>query len=356
MRLLKFAIIIFIVSTFSITSCKKSDIAKSPIAVDSTTIMGFKDSAQLVKSISSIDYDSLGNFVDSGGGTGYFYYDTINKKVIVANQFVSSVSLAYSSSAEILSYNNNGLLIQDKFNPADTIGNGGNYSSSTANIVDYTYDAQNILSSQTITNFDGSKEVTYITKTSNSSGGYTLTSTTVPDPLNNPSDSVLISTSFDAEGEAFLAQELNLPDLSTIQSDSIIYDASGNIMKVIEYGYTGYGNQTYNLFQFSARDTKGNQLYNLNSILFNGVTGFDFILEDPIVGSGLSGGVDNCYLYQFTKYPALSTKLFDFGTENSYITINPSTQYDSMGRLVKYRMFNVGADNSYSDLILTYYK
>lgn len=176
--------------------------AKSPITVDSTTIMGFKDSTQLVKSISSIDYDSLGNFVDSGGGTGYFYYDTLNRKVILANQNVSSLSLAYSYAVEILSYNNNGLLIQDKFNPADTIGNGGN-SSSTANIVDYTYDAQNILSSQTITNFDGSNEATYITKTNNSSGGYTLTSTTVPDPINYPSDSLLISTSFDADGVAF---------------------------------------------------------------------------------------------------------------------------------------------------------
>lgn len=127
-------------------------------------------------------------------------------------------------------------------------------------------------------------------------------------------------------------------------------------MQVIETVYTGYDYKTYNLFQFSAHDTKGNQLYNLNSVLFNGVTGFDFILEDPIVGSGLSGGVDNCYLYQFTKYPALSTKLFNLNTTNSYVTINPNTQYDSQERLVKYRMFNVGADNSYSDLILSYYK
>ncbi len=297
--------LIIICLLFSLFSCKKNDLAKSPVTVDSTTIMGFKDSTQLVKSFTATFYDSLGNYQGSDS-TIYFYYDTLNRKVILTHQNVP-LSLANSSWIEMLSYNNNGLLLQHKVSPADTIGNGNSYS--VANTVDFTYDGENILSSQTITNFDGSQETTAITKTNNSLGGYTLTRTTVPDALNFPLHSVLLSTSFDAKGNVVSVHELNLPDLSTIQSDSIIYDASGNMMKVIEYAYTGYGYQTYNLFEFGARDTKGDQLYNLSSLLFNGVSTFGFIYDDPIQGS-LFSGFNNWYLYQFTKYPALTAKVF----------------------------------------------
>ena len=352
MRLLKFTILVFVVSIFSLMSCKKNDTTQSPIAVDSTTIMGFKDSTQLVKSITSVFYDSSGNYQDSDSAA-YFYYDTLNKKVIITNQNVSSLSIAYSSWLEMLTYNSSGLLIQDKISPADTVGNGPNFT--VANIVDYAYDAQNILSSQTVTGFDGSKEVTSITKTSNSLGGYTLNYTTVPDGINYPSDSVLLSTSFDAKGNVVSAKDLKLPDLSTIQSDSIIYDAIGNIMKVIEYGYSGsYNYQTYDQFEFGARDTKGDQLYNLSTLLYNGVSNFGFTYDDPIQGSAFSG-FDNWYLYQFTKYPALSTKVYQQIT-NSYVTFNPNPQYDKLGRLVKYRFYNGDSPIYYEDDIITYYK
>lgn len=352
-----FLILIIIFLFSSLFSCKKNDVAKSPIIVDSTTIMGFKDSTQLVKSFTSTFYDSSGNNQGSDS-TVYFYYDTINKKVILTYQNVSSLSLAYSSGLEILSYNSNGLLIQDKTNPADTVGNGPDVVD-VPNIVDFTYDAQNILSSQTVTYFDGSKEATYITKTNNLLGGYTLTYTTVPDAINFPSDSVLLSTSFDAKGNVVSALDLKLPDLSRIQSDSIIYDASGNMMKVIEYGYTDNGAtpngyQTYNLFEFGARDTKGNQLYNLSSLLFNGVSNFGFMYDDPIQGSAFSG-FNNSYLYQFTKYPALNVKAFQEIT-NSYVTFNPNPQYDNLGRLVKYRFYDGDGSNYYEDDILSYYK
>ncbi|MEO8821795.1 MAG: hypothetical protein ABI267_00630, partial [Ginsengibacter sp.] len=101
-----FVALVIIFLFFLLFSCKKNDVAKSPVTVNSTTIMGFKDSTQLVKSFLENDYDSSGNFVDSGGF--YFYYDTINKKIIISSQFTPSSSIANYVVA--LSYNNNGLL------------------------------------------------------------------------------------------------------------------------------------------------------------------------------------------------------------------------------------------------------
>lgn len=339
MRLFKFVLFVLVVSIFSITSCKKSDIAKSPIPVDSATIMGFKDSTQLVKSLSINDYDSLGNFVDSS--TVYFYYDTVNKKIIISGQFTPSPSLA--NYLAVLSYNNNGLLTQETYNPVDSGGS-----------INYTYDAQNIVSSQIITNFDGSTDATYLTKTSNSSGGYTLSYTTLPDPINYPSDSVLETISFDATGKVILAQEINLPDLSAQQIDSIIYDANGNVINEIEYGNSsGLGYSTYNQFEFTGRNTNGNQLSNLNSILYNGVTSFGFTFYG-IYGSDFNG-FDNWYLEQFTKYPAQSVTVYQAFT-NSYETFSPNAQYDNLGRLTRLRMYNGDGSYYYEDYLLSYYK
>jgi hypothetical protein len=46
------------------TSCKKTDVPNKPLSPsDSATIMGFKDSTQLIKSLREISYDSATNMI-----------------------------------------------------------------------------------------------------------------------------------------------------------------------------------------------------------------------------------------------------------------------------------------------------
>ena len=203
MRLLKFTILVFVVSVFSITSCKKNDVAKIPVAVDSTTIMGFKDSTQLVKNVSQMFYDSLGNFVFSDSGY-FFYYDTVNKKIIISDQFIPSPSVSHY--LMLLSYNNSGMLIQAKFNLADTSGHN------QVRMVDYTYDKENIVNSQTFTGTNGSIETIPINKTNNSPGGYTLDFNA---PMTDFPDSILYTTSFDSSGSIISEKELYYPTLNS---------------------------------------------------------------------------------------------------------------------------------------------
>ena len=65
--------------SFMLPSCKKTPDNPNPLTFDSATIMGFKDSTQLVKSFSIQYYDSTGN-MDALNPPNYLYYDTLNKK------------------------------------------------------------------------------------------------------------------------------------------------------------------------------------------------------------------------------------------------------------------------------------
>lgn len=354
MRIFKFILFVLAVSIFSIISCKKNDLVKSPIPVDSTTIMGFKDSTQLVKNISQKFYDSLGNFVFSDSGY-FFYYDTINKKVIISDQYVSSSSLSHY--LILLSYNNNGMLIQAKFNIPD----GG--ALSQVQIVDYTYDEENIVNSQTFTFTNGTAETIPINKTNDLSGGYTLNFNA---PMTDFPDSILYTASFDSSGRIISKKELYYPDLSSGATHSFFYDLDGNVSKMIEgfingpNGTTPADTTTYTSFEFTGRDTKGNQLYNLNSLLFNGVASFLLNLSTAEYNGSLLDGFDNRYLCQFTKYPAFNIKALKSFPDN-YVIFNPNPQYDNLDRLISYKMYDVGYANghgyySFEDQIFTYYK
>ncbi|HEY5371158.1 MAG TPA: hypothetical protein VIJ75_19415 [Hanamia sp.] len=354
MRLLKFIILVFVVLVFSISSCQKGEISNSPVVLDSATIMGFKDSTQLVKSISQKFYDSLGNFVFSDSGT-FFYYDTINRKVIISDQFVSSPDISHYLMS--LSYNNNGMLIQAKFNITD------DGSINQVRVVDYTYDEENIVNSQTFTFTKGNIETIPINKTSDLQDGYTLDFNV---PITDFPDSTLYTISFDSSGRILSKSELYYPDLKSGTTHSFVYDADGNVSKMIEgfingpNGATPSDTTTHTTFEFNGRDTKGNQLYNLNSLLFNGVASFLLNLGAAEFNGSLLDGFNDRYLCQFTKYPALNTKAWK-SSPDSYVTFNPNPQYDNIGRLISYRLYGVGYANghgyySYEDQILTYYK
>jgi hypothetical protein len=325
-----------------ISSCNKTPDNPNPLKVDSATIMGFKDSTLLIKSIAEVDYDNNGNKIDQVPPF-YFYYDTLNKKVFTAFQPISS--LPVSNYYFVLSYNDAGLIsnMTVSSNPDDpTIGGS----------TDYSYDAKGILKSQITTSSDGSIETDYITKVDLPSGGYRLSEKSSQTDFQY--DSTLSTQNFDANGRMISKSDLGLPLLNNGYKDSIIYDANDNISKVIEAQIlNGTVLKTYNKFEFISRDTKGDQFFNFNEILFNGIAqlpGNAFIdLGSPF------GGFDNWYLYQFTKYPSLSTKVYDEPSD-SYITFNPSAAYDSKGRLTKYKMYNGDGDYFYKELDFTYYK
>ncbi len=88
-------------SFFFILSCNKTnDKPLTPQQVDSVKIFGF-DSTKLIKSLTYIYTDSPGNEIDSI--SEYFYYDTINKKIIAADQIITGSDPA--NYTYILSYN-----------------------------------------------------------------------------------------------------------------------------------------------------------------------------------------------------------------------------------------------------------
>jgi hypothetical protein len=68
-----------------------------------------------------------------------------------------------------------------------------------------------------------------------------------------------------------------------------------------------------------------------------------------------SQGFDNWFLYQFTKYPSLSVKVYDSASD-AYLTFDPNPEYDSKGRLTKFKMYNGDGDYFYKELAFTYYK
>jgi len=117
---------------------------------------------------------------------------------------------------------------------------------------------------------------------------------------------------------------LSLPTLRVLYKDSVLYDASGNITKVLQTSIFGPTNQpeqtTYSLFEFT-RDTKGSQLSDFNKTLFNGISKYA-----NVESSGLNG-FDDFFYYQFTLFRSLSSKVYEQYT-SSYLTFNPDPEYD----------------------------
>jgi len=324
-------------------SCNKNADNPDIVTVDSVTIMGFKDSTLLIKSIAEVDYDKNGNKIDQVPAF-YFYYDTLNRKVYTSLQPVSSPPVSNYYFA--LSYNDAGLISKLQLNNTDptdpTIGG----------FEDFTYDEKGVLKSQTTTSPDGSTETDYITKVDLRSGGYSLSEkSSMTDFVN---DSTLSTQIFDADGRMVLKSDLALPLLNSGYTDSIVYDATGNVSKVIETQLSnGTVSSTYNKFEFISRDTRGDEFFNFNKILFNGIA--DLPGNENISLGSLFGGFDNWFLYQFTKYPSLSTKVYDDASA-SFVTFAPAPEYDSKGRLTKFKMYNGDGDYFYKELAFTYYK
>lgn len=321
------------------TSCNKNDVPSPRLSSkDSATIMGFKDSTQLIKSIREISYDSATNAVTDSTIT-YFHYDTINRKITTSLMDYSDPGQANRDSFEY-TYNKDGLLIHVQNKSLST-------ASEDLQTEDILYDADNIVKTVTDRSFDGTTLVYNMNKSPLPGGGYSLSWF---DMLNAP-DTAYYTVNFDNASRV-------TSSYFDGHSDSIIYDAGGSISRIMQTDYlTPYsltGADTYPLYDFVSRDTKGDQLYNLNRIMYNGISNFP---------AETSFGVADEFQYQYTKYPALSTKI-NRPASGSYmagggvylINFNSTPEYDSKNRLVKYKAFFNDIELSYLEYVISYYK
>jgi hypothetical protein len=332
-QLISYGIIIAWVLFFF--SCKKvNDTPFTPQQVDSVKIFGF-DSTKLIKNLTFIAIDSMGNEIDSS--TEYFYYDTLNKKIFASGQNIAGPNppnyiyiLSYNSSYQLSNFSYNTSFVQD----ADQLLSA-----------DYQYDAQNILSREVQTNKDGSKKIFDITKKMLPSGGYSLRGSN-----SNGQDSLVDTYTFAASGQ-LLSWSDTLEPGQVYTSDSLIYDTRGNVITVMEN--TTFFPTPFKRFEFSGRDTIGNELSSFNKVLFNGISAFS-ASSFSFIGSYLTGW-DDYDFYQFTNYPAASTIVY-LDYNNSFLTFDPNPKFDSKNRLASCKLFgNNGFD--YFDIIKpSYYK
>ena len=332
-------ILLCLLITIVYTSCNKNDVPSPRLSSkDSATIMGFKDSTQLIKSIREISYDSATNSITDSTIT-YFHYDTINRKITIRLMDYSDPGQANRDSFEY-SYNNEGLLIHVE-NKSSQI------TTEFLKSEDIIYDADDVVKTVTSRSVDGTTLVYSMNKEPLAGGGYSLSWF---DLLNAP-DTAYYTVNFDNDNRVTSYYFYG-------NSDSLIYDAEGNISRVMETVYlTPYsltGADTFPLYDFVSRDTKGDQLYNLNRIMYNGISNFP---------AETSFGVADEFQYQYTKYPALSTKInrpasgaYEAGGGVYLINFSSTPEYDSKNRLVKYKAFFNDIKLSYLEYVISYYK
>lgn len=348
--------LILIAAGFFYTSCSKNNDLQNPdpVTIDSATIMGFKDSTQLIKSITGISYDSTsGEITDSA--TMYYFYDTLNKKIILSLQPVSNSTQSYDGVE--YNYNSAGLVSHISWKSLSGTQNSNFQFIST----DYIYDAANVIKSASVALVDGEHYTISFNKTQLPSGGYQLAWTDASsfNPNGYPGSTSYVAN-YDNSGRL---QKISVSPGNRINwSDSSVYDLNGSISKVIATDYfyqnSSSGNpdssSSVTSYDFISRDTKGDQLYNLNQIVNNGLANIPNSISYSFVGVD---AIDD-YVYQYSKYPALTTKIYreDQSGNPYYVNFNSAPQYDSKNRLVRYRMFFSDVDLSYVDYIIGYYK
>ncbi len=347
MNKLKTFLLLIAVTTIYTSCTKDSKLDPDPDKNDSATIIGFKDSTLLIKSVTKLKIDFSGNYIDSS--TFYVYYDSLKRKINFNSEYTSSPTPTMFSSVH--SYNSAGLLVQ--LDRSDVTGRYTN---------NYIYDAQNVISSATIEEKDRAKRTFYFTKKMLSEGGYSLS---VNDSTSFQFDHIdFYSFNFNGNDQLTKVSTYFTASLNDGMKDSIYYDGFGNVSKVIQTRYVpGYPVSIHTPYQFFSRDTKGDQYYNFNKKVMNGIANLPKLLYGYFdVGNELVG-MENIYLYQFSKFPALSASFYKyFNGDYPYVNFKPEAEYDSKDRLVKFKLYLgdelfLGDDAYFSDEYrLTYYK
>lgn len=326
-------LLFFAATLLCYTSCSKDVHNPDPTTLDSSTIMGFKDSTQLIKSLTSIHYDENGAVSDSALYS--ITYDTLLKQIVLLNN-ETGVKTQYN-------YNAKGLLVR--------LENSGSASENYS--YDYTYDASNIIKSVSYKS-PGDNYVYSIEKALLPSGYYRLK---WQDPYDQ-SGQKFITANFDSIGNIVSFFE---PDVSLY--DSVVYDTKDNIKKVIITQFLlpddTAGSYTYTLYDFSNRETKGDQLYNFFQILCNGIAN----IPPDIAPFGQATNRDD-FLFLLNKYPVQSTIIsrpnddegYCFGCPVHPVTFDNTPEFDNKNRLVRYSIFTNDVYIYRNDIIINYYK
>jgi hypothetical protein len=341
---------------FGSLSCTKTGIQQNNPHPGSLNIFGFTDSTQLIKSITYQSQDS--------SGSQYFFYDTVNRKIIVSMQPISTASQAYTDGEEFF-YDANGLLVHTdaKFVvPADV------YFSSA----DYTYDDQHVLQSASTTLFGGVSYSAEYTKTAVPGGGYLLSTLSTLPGDNGYTDSNYTAVYIDNNNrfvsfyQTYNVSEVGINNTSPNGDtyfnylDTIIYDASGSMRKWISTNppdpLKADSLVTYTTYDYSARDSRGDQLYNLGRVLYNGIDNVPFQIIDFYAGELSSLGDIGMQTY---KYPTLQTSFparDSLGNSIGLLNFNSPAQYDDSSRLIKYHNFTHYYPYAGYDILIAYYK
>lgn len=331
-----------------IISCHKNDVEKPlppPPALDTATIMGFKDSTQLIKSITGYFLDSSSN-IPNDSSRALFRYDTVNKRITVIADLPSSEGIDFDSI--VYQYNNDLMLTRLSYVKTASASYPDDILS-----VEYKYDADKVIERAIFSEYGGDKYTYSFNKTMLAGGAYRLRWVDTG-PYVEPGTTYLAS--FNNQGQM-------VSNYYFLYSDSLIYDLVGNLKKVLrtDYikAYDQNGSKTFTLYDFTTRDAKGDQLYNLYQVLNNGIAGFN------VFNGSLGNDLFNVeYVYQYSKYPATSTIVHRFRPYDPNcqqcadyeITSVSKPVYDEKGRLSRYKVFFNDFPLTYSDFYIKYYK
>lgn len=338
-----------------LVSCQKGI---DPAGADPGIPDGVKDSTLLIKSITWLYRNGSDSIVE------HYSYDTVNRKITLSwtdsgtEPLIPGYQSEYNNSKAELSYNSKGLLVHMAYTypPSYSPWEFDN------NTIDITYDSDNIVHKIAVKYVGGSTSSCVFTKTMLQGGGYRL-DWNMSDP-----DTYFRTVVFSSDGKNILntidhrltemAPSGNPVEYKFINTDSLVYDATGNVVKVLTNYIDGRTNnvETYTSYEYNGRQTKGDQLYNQRQIIMNGIANMpfgdiDYPVEDAF--GILSFNLDYEYL-QFEKYPFQTTKarMWD-GTFKDFIS---NSTFDSKNRLTKFIGFFHDYDLEPREYRISYYK
>ena len=302
-----------------------------------------KDSTELIKSIRLNRLEVSGEPSDDSVKEDYFY-DTINKKIIVTYDHSASNPDYYNFIGYEHSYDNNGLLKSVTHKYRDGFVSYDRFLVS----VKLDYDADKVIQKLTTQNYKGDIRVVPFTKTSLPGGKYELA---WDEPLFTgwAEDTINKRATFSTDGRCLRVEYRRMyenamgePLRFLIYIDSLIYDAAGNIQKIQETNIdtTNHEEEDYLGCEFFSHYTKGDQLYKQKQLLLNGIANMPF--DEDLFSGNISGilsyFLDDYESKQYHKYPFQTAKVYG-GNAIQYRNFTSTVEFDSKNRLTKFTGF-----------------
>jgi hypothetical protein len=350
-----------VLALFAITSCQKEiniDLENPPPVPPE-----IQDSTLLIKSITLVwDVGSP----DEDSVIEYYSYDTVNKKIILTWNDPSGEFPA-GSSAE-LNYNGKGLLSHIAYK----YSNGYTPDDEDKSAVDLIYDADNVLQKITVKLYGGKSETTLFQKTILPANKYQL-DWTEPLAFFSSNDSARLQAIFDIDGKCIrrsliysyatiLDNDGNPVSYTQIRNtDSSIFDANGSISKVITNSIDTFRhtNETIVSGEFISRESKGDQLYNQQQALLNGIANIPFLGDESgslrTLAGILSSFSGDWEPLEYSKFPFQTARIYNWDTKQ-YDSFTAVSEFDNRSRLIKFKGFFADSYLIPMEYKISYYK